>query len=415
MTCRPLTVRSRIRALGRHRAFWRRATVALAVTAASAVAAAASSAEPGEISARRAEVEQVLAQIQELDASLSHAVEDYNAANERLNEIEDEQELNQRTLRIAQRNLVLQQRAVARRLVAIYSSDADLSDLGVIFGATSLSDFVSRLDTINTAGRQDIRVAREVKRFKKTIEAQKRRLKIAHERLAELVTARAAARAEIENRLADRRALVASIKSEIERLEAEERARQERLEREARERLARQRAAEREAQARQRAAEQVAVGAGDDHVHVHSAEDGISNGSTDFGVVTFTPEAPLAPPSGRGGDVVAIAMQYLGVPYVWGGASPSGFDCSGLITYVYAQIGISLPHYTVSQYQLGISVSRDQLQPGDIVFFNGLGHNGMYIGGGQFIHAPHTGDVVKISNLSDSWYAATWVGARRIL
>ena len=123
----------------------------------------------------------------------------------------------------------------------------------------------------------------------------------------------------------------------------------------------------------------------------------------------------MAPPSGRGGDVVAIAMRYLGVPYVWGGASPSGFDCSGLITYVYAQIGISLPHYTYSQYALGIAVARDQLQPGDIVFFNGLGHNGMYIGGGQFIHAPHTGDVVKISSLSDSWYAATWVGARRIL
>jgi peptidoglycan DL-endopeptidase CwlO len=383
------------------------------VTAASAIGAVASSAEPGEISARRAEVEQVLAQIQELDGSLSHAVEDYNAANVRLDEIEEEQELNQRTLRIARRNLVLQQRAVARRLVALYSSDADLSDLGVILGATSLSDFISRLDTINTAGRQDLRIAREVKHFKKTIEAQKRRLKIAHERQADLVAARAAARAEIEERLAERRALVASIKSEIERLEAEEKARQERLEREARERLARQRAAERAA--RQQAAEQVAVGAGDDHVHVHSAADGISNGSTDFGIVTFTPNATMAPPSGRGGDVVAIAMRYLGVPYVWGGASPSGFDCSGLITYAYAQIGISLPHYTVSQYQLGISVSRDQLQPGDIVFFNGLGHNGMYIGGGQFIHAPHTGDVVKISSLSDSWYAATWVGARRIL
>ena len=111
----------------------------------------------------------------------------------------------------------------------------------------------------------------------------------------------------------------------------------------------------------------------------------------------------------------AIAMQYLGVPYVWGGMSPSGFDCSGLVAYAYAQIGVSLPHHAASQYGYGAPVSRDALQPADLVFFNGLGHMGMYIGGGQFIHAPHTGDVVKISSLYDSWYASTWVGARRIL
>jgi cell wall-associated NlpC family hydrolase len=107
-------------------------------------------------------------------------------------------------------------------------------------------------------------------------------------------------------------------------------------------------------------------------------------------------------------------MQFLGTPYVWGGSSPSGFDCSGFIMYVYAQIGVSLPHNAAAQYGYGTPVSRDQLSPGDLVFFDGLGHNGIYIGGGQFIHSPHTGDVVKISSLSDSWYASTFVGARRL-
>jgi cell wall-associated NlpC family hydrolase len=83
--------------------------------------------------------------------------------------------------------------------------------------------------------------------------------------------------------------------------------------------------------------------------------------------------------------------------------------------YVYAQIGVSLPHYAAAQYGYGVPVSRDDLQPGDLVFFRGLGHMGMYIGGGSFIHAPHTGDVVKISSIYESYYTSNWVGARRVL
>ena len=108
-------------------------------------------------------------------------------------------------------------------------------------------------------------------------------------------------------------------------------------------------------------------------------------------------------------------MQYLGVPYQWGGASPAqGFDCSGFIMYVFAQIGVYLPHHAASQFAYGTPVSREQLAAGDLVFFDGLGHAGIYIGGGQFVHAPHTGEVVKISSIYESWYSATWVGGRRL-
>ena len=103
-------------------------------------------------------------------------------------------------------------------------------------------------------------------------------------------------------------------------------------------------------------------------------------------------------------------MRYLGTPYVWGGASPSGFDCSGFTMYVYAQVGVSLPHSSYAQYGMGVPVAQSDLQPGDLVFFYGLGHVGIYIGGGQYIHAPHTGDVVKISSIGSGY-----VGARRIL
>jgi peptidoglycan DL-endopeptidase CwlO len=120
-------------------------------------------------------------------------------------------------------------------------------------------------------------------------------------------------------------------------------------------------------------------------------------------------------PSSRGTRVVAIAKRYLGIPYRWGGASPAtGFDCSGFVMYVYARVGVSLPHNAAAQYRYGRAVSRANLAPGDLVFFNGLGHNGIYVGGGRFIHSPHTGDVVKISSIHDSWYASRWVGARRL-
>ena len=109
---------------------------------------------------------------------------------------------------------------------------------------------------------------------------------------------------------------------------------------------------------------------------------------------------PPPPSSTLGGQAVAIAERYLGVPYVWGGASPSGFDCSGLVMYVYAQLGVSLPHNAAAQYSMLPHVPVNDLEPGDLVFFNGFGHVGIYVGGGTMIHAPHTGTVVQFASIS---------------
>jgi cell wall-associated NlpC family hydrolase len=111
--------------------------------------------------------------------------------------------------------------------------------------------------------------------------------------------------------------------------------------------------------------------------------------------------------------VVSYARHFLGVRYVYGGTSPrSGFDCSGFTRYVYEHFGIDLPHYSGAQFDMGRRVSRGGLRPGDLVFFNGLGHVGLYIGGGRFIHAPHTGARVSIETLA---YHGGFVGARRLL
>ena len=125
----------------------------------------------------------------------------------------------------------------------------------------------------------------------------------------------------------------------------------------------------------------------------------------------------LPPASGIGGKAVAIAAQYLGIPYRWGGASPiTGFDCSGLTMFVYAQLGVHLGHYTGTQFHQGTPVPPALLQQGDLVFFDASafgtpGHEGIYIGNGMFIHAPHTGDVVRIASLTS--YADRFVGAVR--
>ena len=110
---------------------------------------------------------------------------------------------------------------------------------------------------------------------------------------------------------------------------------------------------------------------------------------------------------------VAYAKRFLGVPYVWGGSSPGGFDCSGLVRYVYQRFGFDLPHSSYADFSLGRRVGRWALKPGDLVFFGGLGHVGMYVGRGRFIHAPHTGTTVQISSLRD--WGGNFAGARRLL
>lgn len=115
----------------------------------------------------------------------------------------------------------------------------------------------------------------------------------------------------------------------------------------------------------------------------------------------------------RRAEAARVATRYVGAPYRWGGSSPSGFDCSGLVSYSFTRVGITLPRTVAEQFQEGVRVSRRELRPGDVVFFDGLRHNGIYIGNGRFVHAARSARAVMVSRLDGPWYRAHWVGARR--
>ena len=140
--------------------------------------------------------------------------------------------------------------------------------------------------------------------------------------------------------------------------------------------------------------------------------------SSDY--ITITTEPTTASSSALGEQVVALAKQYLGTPYVLGGNGPSSFDCSGFTKYIYAQFGYTLNRTATDQLQNGVSVSRSELQPGDLVFFKyntskPVSHVGIYIGGGEFIHASTNRYMVQIDQMNSGHYANVFVYARRIL
>jgi cell wall-associated NlpC family hydrolase len=352
-------------------------TLSIALVAALALVGGVA-ADPDKIDAKRAEAESVLSQIHDLDLELELAIDEWNGANVRLDQIEAELEVNTRRLEVAKASLRKAHATVERRLVTLYQG-GEVDVVEVILGATSFDDLLDGLDTASRVAEDDARIAEEVQRSKAEVAQRQATLEQARKKQQEVV-------------------------AQIAVLEEEEQQRQALLAAQAQ----RQAAAIERRQAR--------------------AQTGQENGNETEPAPAPAPSpepapdpspapepSPSPPPAGPGHpEVVPIALRYLGVPYRWGGASPSGFDCSGFTMYVYGKIGISLPHYVSWQWGYGRQVSRSQLAPGDLVFFNGLGHVGIYVGGGNFVHAPHTGDVVKISSIWDSWYRSTWVGGRRL-
>jgi peptidoglycan DL-endopeptidase CwlO len=347
-----------------------------------------------QIRAQQAHEQAVVAQINQIGRNLEGVVQQYDGAQLELQRVKTTLRRNEVALHVARGNLHAAQRRLMSRLYSLYVNGAP-SAIDVIAGATSISQMLDRAESAQALSKQDAALGRQALRFEQNVQRRERQLTKLKAKREATVASLAAKKQQIDAALGQQKRLLASIHTTISNLQAQEAAREQRLRAEAEARL------RAELRARQAAAQAAAA---------QPAQTAPAAPSTS-GVVAPPVSVPVTNPGVGHAQAASIALRYLGVPYVWGGASPSGFDCSGLVMYVYAQLGISLPHYTVAQWNATLPISSSQMQPGDLVFFNGLGHVGIYIGNGQFVNAPHTGSVVRIDSLGAF---GGFDGARRV-
>jgi cell wall-associated NlpC family hydrolase len=325
-----------------------------------------SQASASPIADKKAHLRAVQAKLQAVYHEADTAIEKYNQATSQLATVQQQIKENQHLLKVAQYNLDVANTQLESRVESIYKT-RDVGIVDVLFASNSFDDLVTQLNLMERLGNSDVDTVRSIAAYERDIKDRRVKLDADRKAAAKLVDDRAAQKAEVlavQGRLEQ---MTAGIKNDIQRLQEQQAA---------------------AARAAARAAAEAATG-----------------GGTDIGGGGGGGSVPDPGGSGRSA-VVAIAQRYLGVPYVYGGASPSGFDCSGLTMYCYAQVGIGLAHGATMQQQASTPVPISALQPGDLVFFGNASfsyHVAIYVGGGSMIHAPHTGAVVSYGSISGAW------------
>lgn len=302
----------------------------------------------------------VSAEIDKLDTRVEIAAERHSAAAEKHGKLLVQKRTAAKKLKKLQKRTNVVQQHLSIRANSMYRT-GPMGFVDVLFGAESFEEFASTWDVLAELNSSDAEAVEELKRLRAKTKAAHRELSVKEKAAGKQLAIMAANKRAILEQLAERKRKLSGLESEIAALKAAE-----------------------EAAAARRASS-----------FVRSAS---SNSYP-------------APTNKARSEIVPYARRFLGVPYRWGGSSPSGFDCSGFTSYVYRNAaGVSIPRTSRAQSRFGQPVSRAHLMPGDLVFFGSpVHHVGIYVGGGMMIHAPHTGDVVRYASIGRGDY----VGARR--
>jgi cell wall-associated NlpC family hydrolase len=328
----------------------------LGVCAASLVFSAAAGATP--ISQKKARLQAVKGRLDQVYNQSEIATEKYNRATSQLAAVQEQIKQNQHLLDVAQHNLHVATQQLKTRAQDIYKS-RDVGILDVMLSSASFDDLVTQLNMMQRLGNSDVDTVRSIAAYRQNIKNRRVKLDADKRAATRLVADRAAQKNEILALQARLEKLTKGLKAQIKQMQA---------------------------QAALRAK---------------------------LALIGYSGVVPKVDPNSPGHpEIVAIAQRYLGVPYVWGGAGPGGFDCSGLVMYCYAQIGIGLSHGATDQQRSSTPVPLGDLRPGDLVFFGGASfshHVAIFVGGTTIIEAPHTGAVVCYGS-----YAGrdAWIGGR---
>jgi cell wall-associated NlpC family hydrolase len=308
-----------------------------------------SAASADTIAQKRAHARAIMGELATLDVKMEKVVERYDAATGKLATINATIAKNQRTLALTRYNLQMAKTQLQNRVVAMYKQ-RPVELLDVMLATKSFSSMVDQLDLLHRVGTSDSTMVDSIGDYQTTIVATQKTLATDRTAAEQLVAQRATEKAGVESALAARQSMLRGVKAQIAQLVAQQ------------------------AQAAQQAAQKQGA-------YVPRA----------IGVVN--PDHS---------SVVAFAASFVGkVPYVWGGSSPAGFDCSGFTMYVYSNFGVSLPHNAAAQQSCTTPVPSGQEQPGDLVFFGSPAyHVGIYAGGGSMINAPHTGAYVSYGSVA---------------
>jgi cell wall-associated NlpC family hydrolase len=313
----------------------------------------------GSVAKAKARLKSVEARLDLVSTQSEIAVEKYNQATSQLETIQAQIEENQKQLETARKNLERANDQLMQRALNIYKS-RDVGVVDVIFEADSFDELITQLDLMERLGNSDVDTVHAITAYKLDIKDRRLTLEADQKVAAKLVAAREQHKNELVSLQADLQDLTGTIKKQIKKLKY---------------------------QAKLRA--QLAL----------TGYSGPIPGPVD-------PNSPGHP------EIVSIAQRYFGVPYVWGGASTSGFDCSGLTMYCYAQIGIGMSHGATDQQRSSIPVALTDLRPGDLIFFGNASfshHVAIFVEGTTCIEAPHTGDVVRYGTFTGR---DAWIGGR---